>query len=306
MRADRIIVVDWGTTAFRAWLVAADAAILGEIPTGRGMRDLDRSEFAPYCAGLLAPWRDGATPPPVYMAGMVGAAQGWVVAPQLPLPVGLAELARQLVAADGLADAWIVPGVRWESPDGEIDVMRGEEVQIFGALAIAGRDGAELCLPGTHSKWARVRSGRLERFVTHMTGEVRQVMLEHSILGKTADRDAPFDEPAFRSGMQASGRGRGLLHAMFLTRSLALWDRSTAAVGASFLSGVLIADEIRATAGERDDDGPVLLVCGDALRQPYEIALAAHGIAYRHVSAREASLNGIREVVRIAGTIAAA
>ncbi len=304
MSADRIIIVDWGTAAFRAWLVDADGTVVGEIPAGRGMRDLARSDFAPYCAGLLAPWREEATPPPVYMAGMVGAAQGWVHAPQLPLPIGLGDLARRLVPAEGLADAWIVPGTRWESPDGEIDVMRGEEVQIFGALAIAGRDGAELCLPGTHCKWAHVGGGRLERFVTHMTGEVRQVMLEHSILGKTADREAPFDEAAFRQGMEASGRGRGLLHVMFLTRSLALWGRLTPAVGASFLSGALIADEIRTTGAERDDDGPVLLVCGDALRRPYEIALEAHGIAHCHVSAREASLSGIREVVRIAGTIA--
>ncbi|WP_187393929.1 2-dehydro-3-deoxygalactonokinase [Oceaniovalibus sp. ACAM 378] len=34
--------------------------------------------------------------------------------------------------------------------------MRGEEVQILGALQIAGTTGsATICIPGTNAKWAR-------------------------------------------------------------------------------------------------------------------------------------------------------
>lgn len=297
MSEGRIVVVDWGTTAFRAWLVEADGTVVDEITSGRGMRDLDRDAFAPYCAGRLAPWRAGPTPPPVYMAGMVGAAQGWTLAPQPPLPIGLADLAEGLVAADGLDDAWIVPGARFESADGAVDVMRGEEAQIFGAAALEGRRDAVLCLPGTHSKWARLRDGALESFTTYMTGEVHQVMLEHSILGKTADRGAPFDPAAFEAGLAASAGGASPLHTMFLTRSLALWQRLTPETGASFLSGVLIGAEVGAARREPPGDDPILLVCGEALRRPYEIALAHHGLAFAFVSARDASLAGIRAVV---------
>jgi 2-dehydro-3-deoxygalactonokinase len=68
----------------------------------------------------------------------------------------------------------IVPGVL---EDGELpNVMRGEETQIFGALAgDATLDqephGGLIGLPGTHAKWAVVRRDRIERFHTFMTGE---------------------------------------------------------------------------------------------------------------------------------------
>ncbi len=34
--------------------------------------------------------------------------------------------------------------------------MRGEEVQIFGAMALTGQRDGLFVLPGTHNKWARV------------------------------------------------------------------------------------------------------------------------------------------------------
>lgn len=297
MGAGSLIVVDWGTTAFRAWLLDADGFVLDEIPSGRGMRDLERDAFPAYCAERVAPWRRERSVP-IVMAGMVGAAQGWQLAPQPTLPVSVATLADGLVAAEGLADAWIVPGARCETAAGEVDVMRGEEVQIFGALALAGRTEATLCLPGTHSKWARVVDGRLVDFASHMTGEMREVLLGHSILSKTTVADAPFDPSGFAQGMAAIGRGGGLLHAAFLTRSLVLWDRLTPQAAPSFLTGVLVAAELEAAlAGERPAE-PVLVVCSEALRAPYETALAAHGVASRHVSAREATLAGIRAVMR--------
>jgi 2-dehydro-3-deoxygalactonokinase len=298
MSERRLIVVDWGTTSFRARLIEADGTILDEITSGRGMRDLERSAFAAYCAERTAAWRDATPPPPIYMAGMVGAPQGWTPAPQPPLPLGPADLARLVVPADGLADAWIVPGARFEAPDGTVDVMRGEEVQIFGALALTSREDAVLCLPGTHSKWARARGGRLESFTTFMTGEVYQVMLEHSILAKTAEAGAPFDEAAFTAGLEASAASVSLLHTLFLTRSLTLWDRLEARTSASFLSGVLIGEEVRAARGVVEaGDGPVLVVAGEALRRPYDIALGREGLSHAFVPAMDASLHGIRALI---------
>ncbi len=297
MDAGTLVVVDWGTTAFRAWLLDAEGAILDEIPSGRGMRDLARDAFPTYCAERLAPWRAGRSIP-VVMAGMVGAAQGWQLAPQPPLPVTVATLAAGLVAADGLDDAWIVPGARCVSAEGEIDVMRGEEVQIFGALALTGRTGATLCLPGTHSKWARVVDGRLEHFVTHMTGELREILLAHSILAKTTVPGAPFDATAFAEGMAAIRRGGGVLHAAFLVRSLVLWDRLAADAGSSFLTGVLVAAELEAALAQDRPAEPVLLVASEALRGPYETALAAFGVAFSAVPARDATLAGVRAVMR--------
>ena len=105
----------------------AGGEVQDEIPSGTGMRDTAREDFPRYCGEQLARWRTGAEPPPVYMAGMVGAPQGCQAAPQPVLPVGIDDLAAQVVAAEGLADAWIIPGCRVQKSDAEIDVMRGEE-----------------------------------------------------------------------------------------------------------------------------------------------------------------------------------
>ena len=64
--------------------------------------------------------------------------------------------------------------------------MRGEETQIFGALADERGARQVVVLPGTHSKWAIVGPAAIEAFATFMTGELYAVLREHSILGRLA------------------------------------------------------------------------------------------------------------------------
>lgn len=301
MMPPRLIAIDWGTTGFRAWLVdTASGAVLDEVPEGPGMRGLKTAEFPTACARVVDPWRDSseAPPPPVYMAGMVGAPQGWRKAPQLPLPLTAADLADQVVRAEGVADAWIIPGARRQDSPKAVDVMRGEEVQIFGALSLSGAAGGLFCLPGTHSKWARVEDGALVRFDTAMTGEVHQVMLDHSILGLTADRDAAFSEAAFDLGLEQTEQPGGVLHHLFTARARGLFGDLTPPGAASYVSGVLVGTEIRDMTTLYPGAAEVALVCADRLRVPYARALARAGLAARFTPARDASLAGILAVVR--------
>lgn len=294
---ERVILVDWGTSSFRAWLLDPRRhAPLDEIASGKGLRDLQTPDFPAYAAERLAPWRAGPTPPPIYMAGMVGSAQGWQAAPQLPCPVTLEDLARHTTPANGLADAWIVPGCR--TPDGAPapDLMRGEEVQIFGALEIAGIADADLCLPGTHSKWAQVRAQALVGFATAMTGEVYATLLAHTILGRPAAADKPFCDAAFAKGLDEHKRAGGLLHHLFSARSRHVQGELTPLEIPSYLSGLLIGHEV-ASMAERASRAEVLLVCAAALRQPYARALAAQGLASRWIDARAASIAGLRAVI---------
>lgn len=93
---------------------------------------------------------------------------------------------------------WFVPGVSTGEQAGVPDVMRGEETQLVGLIAALG-DGAHVaCLPGTHSKWARIGNGQLTGFATVMTGELYAVLCQHSILGKLMNDDhAALDTDAF-------------------------------------------------------------------------------------------------------------
>jgi 2-dehydro-3-deoxygalactonokinase len=95
----------------------------------------------------------------------------------------------------------IVPGLSDEHA-GVPDVMRGEEVQIFGAIALTGLDDGLFVLPGTHNKWARVKSmAAWWAFRTFMTGEFYALLSTHSILARTLDASAPLDEAAFLRGV---------------------------------------------------------------------------------------------------------
>ena len=90
-----------------------------------------------------------------------------------------------------IEDTWIVPGV---CLNGERrDVMRGEEVQVFADLTLTERVSATVCLPGIHSKWARVEENKLTDFATAMTGEMFQIMRTYSILGALMNLDAAND-----------------------------------------------------------------------------------------------------------------
>ncbi|PLW75314.1 2-dehydro-3-deoxygalactonokinase [Cohaesibacter celericrescens] len=297
--SDQLIIVDWGTTAFRAWLIEAESGtILAEIPDGLGMRALAREEFAAYANKQLAPWRN--TPVPVYMAGMVGAPQGWQWAPQPPLPLGLSDIAQQIVPVTELDNAFIIPGVSQKGAPQDADVIRGEEVQIWGALELTGRQSATLCLPGTHSKWAQVEAGTFTHFATAMTGEVYEVMLEHSILGLMANKKAPFNLDAFVKGLEQAEHAGGLLHHLFTARSRVLAKEIAEPETASYLSGLLIGSEltglIPSSCSQQDE---ILLVCAEQLAKPYEIALSRAGYLCRHITSRDATLCGVRAVARM-------
>ena len=152
--------------------------------------------------------------------------------------------------------------------------MRGEETQVLGVLAAMGGSGLA-CLPGTHSKWARVEGGRIVGFTTHMTGEAFGALRGHTILGRMM-REGPSDGAPFDAGVQRAGDPGGLLHHLFGVRAEVLAGRLAETDAAAYLSGILIGHEVRAAlAGTQ---GAVVHVIGAPdLTALYARAIAAHG-----------------------------
>src|SRR6476660_7181677 len=162
--AERFVVVDWGTSSFRGWLMSHGAALA----ESRG------SEGMLHCAagaGFAAVLRDhlaklGAPEAaPVLICGMAGARQGWVEAPYLKTPTRLDALHEGAVRVDDGADIRILPGIAQAGAD-RPDVMRGEETQLLGMLD-PGFTGL-VCIPGTHSKWVSIENGAVAAFTTYM------------------------------------------------------------------------------------------------------------------------------------------
>ena len=275
-----VICVDWGTTSFRAYLANSDGAIVDRVESARGILSVAAGEHEDVLAGFVAGWRTGADAPPILMSGMIGARQGWVEAPYAPCPAGLPEIASAIVTVEtrALGGVGLVPGVCAIDRDGAPDVMRGEETQILGALAAMGRSEGTFVLPGTHSKWARVEAGRITSFATYMTGEVFAALKDHTILGRLMD-GAAQDGVGFGEGVQAAARLErpgDVLHAVFMTRTLGLFDRLPPHQLSDYLSGLLIGAEL--LSGARGAQSAVV-IGSPALTARYCAAGAVLGLS---------------------------
>jgi 2-dehydro-3-deoxygalactonokinase len=285
-RAD-LIAVDWGTSSLRGALLDEAGKVLAEKSTPLGILNVPGGDFAGTFANQFSEWmRDAGHL--CLISGMAGSRQGWQEAPYAPCPAGLDELVQRLHWIEPGRIA-IVPGLAVEL-DGVPDVMRGEEVQIFGAVRLTGIADGLFVLPGTHNKWATVRGGKVTGFRTCMTGEVYGLLSRHSILSRTTTAEAPLDEAAFRQGLQRASDGEGLLHTLFGVRALALFERLPPAASASYLSGLLIGEELRTQP--REDGQDVVLIGAPGLTTRYALALSSAGRKTRTLGA-EATWAGL-------------
>jgi len=282
VRSDRVklIGVDWGTSSFRAYLIGSLTAPLDQIESNRGILSLGPGEHERALAEAIGPWRAEAPAAPILLSGMIGSRQGWREAPYVRCPAGLDEAARAIVTikTKSLGLLGVVPGVLDDDGPGGPDVMRGEETQIFGALAALGRSDGLFVLPGTHSKWANVRGGRIASFETYMTGETFAALSNHTILGRLMTARAK-DEDAFAAGVRAAQglqKPGELLHAIFMTRTLGLFERLRADQLSEYLSGLLVAAKIGA-ASSRGAGAPVV-IGAPALVSRYRDAGAIFGL----------------------------
>jgi len=296
---DRLIAIDWGTSNFRAFLVDRNSGeCLDSRRSEAGLRSLSSAEFPHYCATQVSDWRERASGGreerrvPIYLAGMVGSKRGWSEAPQLDLPVSAADLAAHVVAAPGLDNAWIVPGVKIVDAT-HVDVMRGEEVQAFGALSLCNARQALCCLPGTHSKWARLKDAQLVDFTTAMTGELYHAVRFHTLPGEPARESAEFDAAAFDQGLEAAGHSAGILHALFEARSRYLYSGLASEQVGSFLSGVTIGSEVLSQRRIHPQTGEVILVGSATLNALYRRAMTAVGFGVREIDSDQATLAGL-------------
>ena len=288
-----LVAIDWGTSSLRGALLDASGRVLDERSAPRGILSVPAGEFGTVFESLVGDWMRGPGHPRCLISGMAGSKQGWVEAPYCACPAGLTDIAAKVIPVETDRIA-LVPGLSVEH-DGVPDVMRGEEVQIFGAIALTGRRDGLFVLPGTHNKWARVADGRVTGFRTFMTGEFYALLGTHSILSRTIDTQAPLDEAAFLLGVAQAGNNEGLLHNAFGARTLSLFGRMGAADLASYLSGLLIGEELRTQSLHAK--GEVVLIGTPALTRRYELALHASGVASRTLGA-EATWAGLHALSR--------
>jgi 2-dehydro-3-deoxygalactonokinase len=307
----RLIGLDWGTSSLRAYRVVAGgelgesrqlpAGILRVVADGGGADGFERC-FEQACGD----WAAAAPSSPILACGMIGSAQGWREAPYLDVPTNLDALGHALTAVQtrGGAALHIIPGLidRRALPE----VMRGEETQVMGALEHAPPAAADrwFGLPGTHSKWVRVRDRHIVQFHTFMTGEVFAALCGHTILGRTMQQPPAPDLHAFDRGVEVarSWTARTVLSTIFSTRTLHLVGALPAEAQADYLSGLLIGHEVAALE-PLAVTGAVVLVGADELCRRYQRALSAFGHAPASI-APDVTPRGLWRIATAAGLVA--
>ncbi len=296
-----LIGLDWGTSSLRAFRFDGAGAIAETRARPWGIRHLPAGGYDAALADITAGWPTL----PRLACGMVGSRGGWHEMPYLDLPADAAQLGRalgKLRAADGM-DVHLVPGLR--DPRGP-DVMRGEETQLLGALALrpALAAAATFIQPGTHSKWAVVQGGAVTGFRTLMTGELFAVLRKHSILG--GDTPAADDADAFARGVAAArdSGAAGAFARLFSARALMLDGTLASASVPDYLSGLLIGEEFRAALadGLARRDTPLQLIGEPALCERYRRAAALFGIELPP-AIEDAAARGLWQLATQAGLV---
>ncbi|MFC5519626.1 2-dehydro-3-deoxygalactonokinase [Polaromonas jejuensis] len=286
----RLVAVDWGTSSLRGALIESDGQVLEERSFARGILSVPAGEFPSVFESCFGAWMAPGTL--CLISGMAGSQQGWREAPYCACPAGFGDIAAQLEWVEPGRIA-IVPGLSVDS-GGVPDVMRGEETQVFGALQLLGLDNTRLVLPGTHSKWVTVIDRRVTDFSTWMTGELYALLRQHSILARTLPAGDPApDASAFDQGVGHALRGPGLLNTAFSTRTLSLFKRLPTDALPSYLSGLLIGEELKAQTLQRGES--VVVMGAEALTARYEQALAQLGVSVQRVGAG-ATWRGLRAI----------
>ena len=136
-----------------------------------------------------------------------------------------------------------VPGIRFESDDpNDADMLRGEEVEVFGAMDSEDEEKQLFVHFGSHNKIICVENGSITRAATTLSGELLWAVCNHTILKSSVtlpgsngcEMDAPNVQQGFRAAEQY-----GLSRALFCARVRQKTDGITRRQALSHVLGAL-------------------------------------------------------------------
>lgn len=304
------IAGDWGSTHLRLWLCEGSNVLASA--QGPGVSVLAGQPEGPAFGAVLSrctkQWDERYGSLPVILCGMIGSRNGWREAPYLPCPADTRTLGRSLVSmTESDRRIAIVPGVRCARSNAGVDVMRGEETQIHGALNLLahGTGSSVFCLPGTHTKWACVEDGRIVTFWTGLSGEAFALLAGHSMLLRVHPPGAEDEvsPSAFSEALDhlPGKKDGGLLQQLFQVRSRQLLLGLAPDRARALLSAMLIDHDVSgalAALAESSIQFPRMVIIGaDRIAQLFALSLQRHGVACDLLDAESATRQGLLSIL---------
>ncbi|MBM7328171.1 2-dehydro-3-deoxygalactonokinase, partial [Agrobacterium sp. S2] len=141
-------------------------------------------------------------------------------------------------------------------------------------------EDATLIIPGTHSKWARVKTGRIDGFQTFVTGEIFNLLINHSFIAR-GSAQPPVDDPeAYLWGLKEAKKSAAMLSLLFSARTGGLAGKLSAQQLRSYVRGLVIGQEFRQArdAGWYAEGDDAAIVGNDGLNDLYLIAAGEFGL----------------------------
>jgi 2-dehydro-3-deoxygalactonokinase len=290
------VLCDWGSTRMRAFLEEQGSIVERLEGPGIGLLGFLSAEEA--LLSTICPWQRRYRLGGIFLCGMVGARDGLREVPYVCAPIATQAWARshRTLHLEDLA-LTVAAGVKARNFHGVLDVIRGEETQIFGAIAlhtVLGEGSRLFVLPGTHSKWVQTQVGEIVRAQTYLTGELFALLCNASSLLRAA---VPGDEvgDGFEAGLERAAQC-DLAANLFETRSAQLTAGRSASWAKAFLSGVLLGSEVRSirASGALAPRGAVTVIGDTALGELYRRALSAGGIEADFLDGECCAIAGLR------------
>lgn len=299
-----ILAFNWGSTNLRALLINTDGELVDSWSGPKGITQQPRAESEATATEL---WERFGTPLRVFAAGMIGSPQGYAEAPYVACPTTAEILAGNMLGVQmGRAPVKIVPGLKVIRDDDSADVMRGEEIEILGALSMMGdkRGTQTMVLPGTHTKWVALEDGKVVDFSTSMGSEIFDRLSEKGLLSSILQGHGAVDD-AFLMGVERARTATlGLSQLLFEVRARTMTGLMDREAATSFARGILIGDEIQnALTRFGVESSHVTMVGSAATMSLYHAAFAAFGYAADIVDAVDANVRGFHALARAEGSL---
>ena len=225
---------------------------------------------------------------------MVGSKNGLIEIPYTKTPASIKHLSQNIIFKKMRnMKLFFIPGLSCQNRK-LFDVIRGEETIAIGAINIIKDKNFFVCCPGTHSKWINIKNNQIKLFETYLTGDLFSSISKSTILSKSLTKSEKFSKKFFLLGLEEIKK-KSLSYMLFKVRTLNLFNQSNFTESKSFLSGLIIGEEIKNISKTIKRD-KVYLISEEKLLKFYLIALKFYKIKYGVVDYKKAFILGAKKL----------
>ena len=291
----KIILVDWGTTNLRAYLFNIKKNKVTKFYHSKNgiTKIIFKNDYLKILERILTKFNVDIDTP-IFLAGMVGSKNGLIEIPYTKTPASIKHISLNIIFKKMRnMKLFFIPGLSCQNRK-LFDVIRGEETIAIGAIDLIKDKNFFICCPGTHSKWINIKNNKIKLFETYLTGDLFSSISKSTILSKSLTKSEKFSKKFFLLGLEEIKK-KSLSYMLFKVRTLNLFNQSNLTESKSFLSGLIIGEEIKNISKTIKRD-KVYLISEEKLLKFYLIALKFYKIKYGVVDYKKAFILGAKKL----------